>query len=145
MAKKTTFEKKLMIGGQALVKLGSSRHTLDVDYLIKDLNSKYPFSHDKLTDTDYCNANGSQFFADVWQMEIKNNGEIASPQALLELKAFAYAQHCLNGFFKKADDAEFDIKFLVREFNLKALKIAKKYISKTELVAINNIIKAVKK
>jgi hypothetical protein len=78
-------------------------------------------------------------------MEAKNNGELASPQALLELKAYSLVQHCLNGFWKKADEAEFDIKFLVREFNLTGVKIVKKFISAGELAEIEKIIKSVRK
>lgn len=138
-------EKQLMIGGQALVKLGSNRSTLDTDYLINDLPNKNAFIHDKAENIDYCNANGNKFFAEIWKMEAKNIGEIASPQALLELKAYSFVQHCLNGHFRKADDAEFDIKFLVRNFNLTGVKIANKYISSGELSEVEKIIKSVKR
>lgn len=137
--------KQLLIGGQALVKLGSNRVTEDTDYLINDASSKVAFIHDKKTNVDYCNANGSKFFAAVWKMELKNEGEIASPQALLELKAYSFVQHRLNGFFRKADEAEFDIKFLVREFNLREVKIVKKFISESELKEVQKIIESVKK
>lgn len=137
--------KQLMIGGQALVKLGSSRMTVDTDYIINDTNSKLAFIHNSENNVDYCNANGNKFFAEVWKMEKNNNGEIASPQALLELKAYSFVQHCLNGFFKKADEAEFDIKFLVREFNITNIKIANKYISEGELSEVNKIIRSVRK
>jgi hypothetical protein len=137
--------KKLMIGGQALVKLGSNRSTLDVDYLVNDLNSNSAFSHNLAANTDYCNANGNAFFAKVWEMEANNNGEIATPQALLELKAYAFVQHCQNGFWKKADDCEFDIKFLVRQFNLSSIKIASKYMTPGELSEVIKVINSVKK
>lgn len=134
-----------MIGGQAMVKLGSNRQTLDTDYIIYNKTSKVAFIHDKEKNIDYINANGNKFFAEIWKMESKNNGEIASPQALLELKAYSFVQHCLNGFFQKADDAEFDIKFLVRNFNLSAVKIVKKYISEGELTEVEKIINGVRK
>jgi hypothetical protein len=137
--------KQLLIGGQALVKLGSSRMTEDTDYLVNNTASKMAFSHDKAANVDYCNANGNKFFAEVWKMEAKNIGEIASPQALLELKAYSFVQHCLNGFWKKADEAEFDIKFLVREFNLTGVKIVNKFVSEGELSEIHKIIKSVRK
>lgn len=137
--------KQLMIGGQALSKLGSNRTTLDTDYLVNDLTSKLAFTHDKENNVDYCNANGNKFFAEIWKMEAKNDGEIASAQSLLELKAYSFVQHCLNGFFKKADDAEFDIKFLVREFNLNSVKIVKKYVSAGELSEIEKIINSVRR
>jgi len=145
MKNEKEMKKQLMIGGQALVKMGSSRTTADTDYLVNDLSSKFPFSHDKATNTDYCNANANLFFAEVWNMEKNNNGEIASPQALLELKAYCLVQHCLNGFYKKADDAEFDIKFLVREFKLTSVKIANKFMSAGELSEVNKIISSVRK
>jgi len=138
-------QKQLMIGGTALNKLGSTRQTNDVDYLICDKDSNLAFMHDKEKNIDYCNANGNKFFADVWKMEEKNNGEIASPQALLELKAYAFVQHCQNGFWKKADSCEFDIKFLVREFNLNGVKLVNKYTSAGELSEINKVIKSVRK
>ena len=137
--------KKLMIGGQALVKLGSSRQTVDVDYLINDKNNKSAFNHDKSANTDYCNAAGNKFFAEIWKMEEKNNGELASPQALLELKAYAFVQHCQNGFWKKADDCEYDMKFLCREFNLTCVKIVNKHVSDGELSEIVKVINSVRK
>jgi hypothetical protein len=137
-------KKQLMIGGQALVKLGSNRVTNDVDYLVDMKESVYAFVHDQEKNIDYCNANGSKFFAEVWKMEEKNYGEIASPQALLELKCYAFVQHCLNRFFQKADEAEFDIKFLVRNFQLKELKIVPKYISEGELQEVNKVIQSVR-
>jgi hypothetical protein len=136
--------KQLMIGGQALVALGSSRSTVDTDYLINDKTSKLPFQHDTASNIDYCNANGLKFFAAVWKHEAKNIGPLASPQALLELKAFSFVQNCLNGHWSKADDAEYDIKFLVRKFGLRELKIANKFISEGELHEVNRIIQSVK-
>lgn len=112
-----------MIGGQALVALGSSRATHDTDYLVNDLSSKLAFSHDKAKNEDYCNANGNKFFAAVWKAEAKNIGPLASPQALLELKAYSLVQHCLAGHWSKADSDEFDIKFLCREFGLTGVKL----------------------
>ena len=137
--------KQLMIGGQALVKLGSSRTTLDTDYLINDTSSKLAFIHDKESNTDYINANGNKFFAEIWEMEKNNIGPLASPQAILELKAYSLVQHCQNGYWKKSDEAEFDMKFLVRAFNLTQVKIVKKYISIGELSEIEKIINSVRK
>lgn len=134
-----------MIGGQALVKLGNNRTTEDVDYFVNITGSPV-FSHDKVKNIDYINAaGGNKFFAEVWKMEENNNGELASPQALLELKAYSLVQHCLNGFWKKADDAEFDMKFLVREFNLSGVKIVNKYVTAGELSEIEKVIKSVRK
>ena len=136
--------KQLMIGGQALVKLGSSRTTLDTDYLINDTSITLAFIHNKEKNTDFINANGNKFFAEIWKMEETNIGPLASPAALLELKAYSLVQHCQNGFFKKADEAEYDMKFLVRAFNLKSVSIVKKYISAGELSEIEKIINSVK-
>ena len=66
-------------------------------------------------------------------------------QALLELKAFALVQHCLNGHWSKADNDEYDIKFLVRNFNLTGVSIVKKYISAGELMEVEKVIKSVRK
>lgn len=134
-----------MIGGQALVKLGSSRHTEDTAYLVNDEENTMAFIHDKANNIDYINANGNKFFAEIWKMEEKNIGELASPQALLELKAYLFVQHCLNGHWMKADAAELDIKFLVRMFNLTGVSIVKKYISAGELSEVEKVIKSVRK
>jgi len=135
--------KKLLIGGQALMRLGSSRKSMDFDYLVNDVTSKSAFNH--IDGADFCNANGSKFFAEVWKMEKGNNGEIASAQALFELKAFAFVQHCQNFFFQKADDCEYDMKFLVRNFGIKESKIAKKYMTDGEYSEVVKIINSVKK
>lgn len=134
--------KKLLIGGQALRQLGSDRYTDDVDYLVNNCESKAAFiTSDKV---DYINANGHKFFADVWEMEAENNSEIASPQALLELKAFSLVQHCQNFNFAKADAAEYDMKFLCRKFNLKNVSIVSKYVSTGEMSEINKVINSVR-
>lgn len=137
--------KKLMIGGTALVKLGSNRMTNDVDYLINDRSRDDMFIHDKENNIDYINANGHEFYREIWDMEEGNIGEIASPQALLELKAFAFVQHCQNGFWQKADETEFDMRFLVRKFNLNELKIVDKYIGKGELEEVEKVINSVRR
>ena len=136
--------KKLLIGGQALRNLGSDRHTEDVDYLVCD-SSKEQFFFDTEANTDYVNAAKNKFFAEVWKMESKNDTGIASPQALLELKAYAFVQHCQNFNWKKVDSTEYDIKFLVREFGLNSLKIVQKFISKGELSEVIKVINSVKK
>ena len=140
--------KRLMIGGQALVKLGSNRTTANTVYLVSMLGMP-DFVHDKEANIDYCNASGQgiagKFFAEVWKMEANNIGELASPQALLELKAFSFAQHYSNGRFRKADESEFDIKFLVREFGIKQIKIARKYLSAEELSEVEKVINSVRR
>lgn len=136
---------KKLIGGKALMKLGSTRTSQDTDYLIFDKSSTEAFIHDHENDIDYINGNGNKFFAEIAEIESKLIGDIASPQSLLELKAFSLVQHCLNGNFRKADEAEFDMKFLCREFNLTETKIVKKYVSAGEYSEIEKVIKSVKR
>lgn len=131
---------QILIGGQALKQLGSDRHTEDIDYLVNDVTSKDAFITSE--EVDYLNANGSKFFKEIYKIEEGN--EIATPQSLLELKAYAFVQHCQNFNFAKADACEYDIKFLVRKFNLNTIKTAKKYIASGELSEVNKIIKSVK-
>jgi hypothetical protein len=133
---------QILIGGKALVNLGSSRGTNDTDYLVNDTTSKNAFLHDSENNIDFLNANGNKFFAEIFKIEADN--EQASAQSLLELKAYAFVQHCQNFNFQKADDCEYDIKFLVRKFNLKGIKIVNKYISNGELSEISKIINSVK-
>lgn len=134
--------KKLLIGGQALVTFGSSRSTSDVDYLIFDESNENEFSHEP--GIDYLNAAANEFFAAVWNSEKENETEVASPQAILELKAYALVQHCQNGNWQKADDCEYDIKFLVRAFGVNTVKIANKFISAGEMKEVQKIINSVK-
>lgn len=132
-------ENKILVGGKALRNLGSDRHTEDTDYLI-NIDSKEAFLHKD--GIDYLNANGNRFFAEVYEQE-KGNIQ-ATPQGLLELKCYAFVQHCQNFNFTKADACEYDIKFLVRNFDVYP-KIVKKYISSGEFSEIVKIINSVKK
>jgi len=131
---------QILIGGQALRQLGSDRYTKDIDYLINDKTTKEAFITS--TDIDFLNANGNKLFAEIYKIEKDN--EIATPQSLLELKAYAFVQHCQNFNWKKVDACEYDIKFLVRTFNLKSIKIANKYISNGELSEVQKVINSVK-
>ena len=133
-------ETSILIGGQALRELGSDRHTNDVDYLINDISIKEAFITSE--SVDFLNANGNTFFNEIYKIE--EGKEIASPQSLLELKAYAFVQHCQNFNFKKADACEYDMKFLVREFGVSELKNVKKYITPGELSEIVKIINSVK-
>ncbi len=133
-------EAKILIGGQALRNLGSDRHTNDVDYLINDLSSTEAFICSE--NEDLLNANGNEFFAEIFNIEKYNKQ--ATPQSLLDLKCYAFVQHCQNFNFAKADSCEYDIKFLVRNFNISP-KIVKKYISLGELSEIEKIIINIKK
>jgi len=131
---------QILIGGRALVELGSSRGTNDTDYLVNDLTSNDSFLHEE--NVDYLNANGNRFFLEIYKIEKGN--QIATPQSLFELKAFAFVQHCQNFNFKKADDCEYDIKFLVRNFNIKESFSAKKYMTSGEYSEVVKIINSVK-
>ena len=132
--------KKILIGGQALRNLGSDRYTNDTDYLVNDLSTKAPFITSD--EVDFLNANGNKFFAEIFKVE--ENNETATPQSLLELKAYALVQHCQNFNFKKADACEYDIKFLVRTFGLSKVKIANKYMNSGELSEVQKVINSVK-
>lgn len=138
--------KRILIGGQALKNLGSSRHTDDVDYLINDTTSAKAFIHDVENNVDYCNANGNRFFGDIYAKETGN--ETASVQSLFELKAFAFVQHCQNRNFAKVDACEFDIKFITRIALQSGVKlnanIIKKYVSASELQEIVKIVNSVR-
>ena len=133
-------KKQILIGGQALRNLGSDRYTNDVDYLINDITSKDAFITSE--EIDYLNANGNKFFKEIF--EIEKGNETASPQSLLELKAYSFVQHCQNYNWSKVDKTEYDIKFLVRKFNLKSVKIANKYMTSGELSEVYKIINSVK-
>ena len=132
--------KGILVGGQALRNYGSDRYTNDTDYLINDGSTKDTFITSE--EVDYLNANGNKLFAEIFKIEAGN--EIATPQSLLELKAYSFVQHCQNFNWIKVDSSEYDIKFLVRKFNLKGVKIANKYMSAGELSEINKIINSVK-
>ena len=99
---------KILIGGAALVQLGSSRSTLDTDYLVNDTTSSAPFMKDEANNVDYINANGHPFFAEIFKIEEGN--EVASPQSLLELKAFSLVhQKSFEVFFNALLGAEADV------------------------------------
>ena len=136
--------KRLMIGGVALEKLGSTRRDKRVSYLVDMKETTYAYIYDQPNNIDYYNANGSKFFADIWQLEDQNFGEIASPQALFELTIYAYDQYCSTLQFNRVDEAEFDIKFLLRSFKLENITIVNKYITETRLQEVNSFINSVK-
>ena len=133
-------QNKILIGGQALRKLGSDRYTNDIDYLVNDSKNTNAFITSE--EVDLINANGNKFFAEIFKLEEGN--EIATPQSLLELKAYSFVQHCQNFNWTKVDSTEYDIKFLVRKFNLKSIKIANKYMSSGELSEVQKLINSVK-
>ena len=119
--------------------MGSTRHTDDSDYLINDAN--FPMFSKDDSGNDLLNAAKSRFFMAIWNTE--KGKEMASPQALLELKAYALVQHCQNGKLQKADDCEFDIRFLARNHGAGKLKIACKHMTTGQAGEINAIIEKV--
>jgi len=131
---------QILIGGQALRNLGSDRYTNDLDYLVNDTTTKEAFITSD--EVDFLNANGNKFFNEIFKIEEGN--EIATPQSLLELKAYSFVQHCQNFNWAKVDSTEYDIKFLVRKFNLTKIKIANKYMTSGELSEIVKVINSVK-
>lgn len=71
--------------------------------------------------------------------------EQATPQGLFELKCYAFVQHCQNFNWAKVDSCEYDIKFLVRNFDIKESRIARKFISDGEYSEIMKVVKSVRK
>jgi hypothetical protein len=131
---------KILVGGQALRNLGSDRYTEDVDFLVNDKSTTDAFIN--TVGIDYINANGNKFFNEIYNIE-KGNIQ-ATPRSLFELKVYAFVQHCQNFNFAKADSCEYDLKFLVRNFNITESKIARKYITNGEYSEIVKIIRSVK-
>lgn len=129
--------KQLLIGGQALRNLGHDRHTDDIDYLVYEEGKPMFTTSEK---TDYINAASNDFFKAVWKMEADST-EKASPQALAELKAYAFVQHCQNFNFAKADACEYDLKFLNRKLGVTPL-LVQKFVSKGEYSEIIKCIKS---
>jgi hypothetical protein len=80
----------------------------------------------------------AKFFKEIWKMESKNNTGIASVQAIAELKSFSLVQNCLNGDFKKAEEAEFDLNFL-KSIGATLPTICKKYVSAGQFSEIEKI------
>lgn len=127
---------RILIGGQALRNLGSSRHTNDLDYLVWMEDNFKPFHTSE--GVDLINANSTNFFEAIWNAE-KGNEE-ASPASLFELKAFALIEHFRNGNHNKVNDCIFDLNFLKINFGIVDFPILKKYITKVEIETINELI-----
>lgn len=143
MKKAQNISERILIGGRALVALGSSRSTNDTDYLVNDFDSSEAFIFDREANIDYCNANGNDFFNEIFRIEKGN--QIASPQSLLELKSYSFVMHCKHMNWAKVADCEYDMSFLVREFDLEGVSIVKKYVSEGEFAEIEKEIKSVRK
>jgi len=114
---------KLLIGGQALRRLGHDRHTDDTDYLVWDEGGDL-FQHQPTG--DLINAAANPFLRAVWAAATETEG-VADPQTLAELKAWSLIQHCQNMNFRKADQAEYDLRFLGREYGITDLPILRQH------------------
>lgn len=55
---------KILIGGQALMKLGSTRNSLDEDYLVYIDNDNRLFIH--FLNMDLINSYNHPFFKEIW-------------------------------------------------------------------------------
>lgn len=122
-----------------MIQLGSSRSTNDIDYLMLLPDNPATFIHEPAG--DIINAAGHKFFGKIYELEQGN--DIASPQSMLELKAFALVQHCLHRNWQKADDCEYDIKFLCRTFKLRSAPICRKYVTSGQYSEIQKIINTI--
>ena len=127
---------KRLIGGQKLREMGSSRYTDDLDYMIYDESDSRLFVKEE--SGDLINAANHPFYSEIWKKGI-------SEQTMLEMAAFTFVQHCMNGYWDKADTKEFDIKFLVRLIGQDAkVEIVRKYITIGQEEEVNRIIGSVK-
>lgn len=128
---------KILIGGQALRELGSSRHTEDLDYLVFLEDDFSPFH--TIDGNDYINGNSSNFFEEIYNSEKGN--KIASAKGLFELKAFALIEHYRNSNHNKVNDCIFDLNFLKINFNITDFPILKKYATSVEIELVNELVK----
>ena len=138
---KTAKTEKILIGGAALRRHGSDRHTDDVDYLVW-IKDAPVFIHK--AEGDLVNAAAHNFLAEVWESCNPSEG-VADPQSMLELKAWAFVNYCQNGDFRHADKAEYDIKFLVRHFDVTKTPILAKVAHAGELAEVAKIIAGVRR
>lgn len=130
----------ILIGGQALRELGSSRYTNDTDYLIFDEDNYNQFIFDTENNIDYMNGNGSNFAEAIYNKE-KNN-KTATPQSLFELKAFSLLSHLRNFNKDKINSTIFDMNFLTNNFEINInCPVLSKYISLAELNEIKSVIR----
>jgi len=130
-------DRKVLVGGVALMLLGSSMHPRNVEYLVKI----GPKAIDEFQFFTYYNANANAFFNELWEMEKRK--KIASPQTLLELRAFNYVNLPVDCDWHIKHNLEFDISFLAgpyNRFNLSGLKILPKYMDKQKLSGFNRFL-----
>jgi hypothetical protein len=116
-------EVKIMIGGQALRKLGSDRHTEDVDFAIFGDGSEWRTAAEQ---GDILDMNAHAFTREVWAAAKPVDG-VADAQTLAELKGWALIQHCRQMNWAKVAADEYDLKFLGRECGIRSLPILAKF------------------
>ena len=128
---------KRLVGGQKMREMGSTRHTDDLDYLVYDESDSRLFINSE--SQDFINCANHKFYEAIW-----NLGTVDA-QAMLEMAAFTFVQHCMNGNFDKADTKEYDIKFLARLIGKDAkIKIANEFITAGQEQEVKRIITSVK-
>ena len=128
---------KRLVGGQKMREMGSTRHTDDLDYLVYDESDSRLFINSD--EQDFINCANHKFYEAIW-----NLGTVDA-QAMLEMAAFTFVQHCMNGNFVKADSKEFDIKHLARLIGKDAkIKIANEFITAGQEQEVKRIINSVK-
>ena len=130
---------RIMIGGKAMNFYGSNRLTSDVDYLVFEPGREVFFEHDG---GDIVNAAAHPFLHEVWKQEQGN--QIVSPQGLMELKAFAFINHCQIGAFMKTYDDEYDMKYLAHKFDIFDVPLIKHFMSPGEYGEVLKILNAVR-
>ena len=134
---------KILIGDKAMSILGTTRLSESSCYLVLEGNFIEDILRDEQTGSIYVNALGNAFYEEIYRSE-KNN-LIASPQAMLNLRAYDYIQYLNGKEFEKAAQADYDIRFLIIRYKLQDINIAKKHLSKLQLQEIENLLKSIKK
>ena len=133
--------KKMLIGGQRLRDLGSSRHTNDLDYLIFDTNQPLFIN---APEADYINASKYDLLTALWNVE-KDNKEV-SVNGMVTLCGWAFINHLRNLNFNKANDKEFDLSFLGLYAKKHDVKIDFSLLYKYEVKEmVDEVVKEVKK
>lgn len=134
--------KKILIGGQAMLLIGSTRATEDTGFLIYEETSKELFTRDKVANVDYINAAASPFYRKIWEAETQ---EQASANSLFKMKIYAYVQHIQKAYWDKADATMQDIVFLTTNFKVD-FSILEDYLNPSELKEVKKeIIEEVEK
>ena len=134
-------EKKILIGGQALRRLGHDRHTDDVDYLVNRPGEEL-FIH--TAEGDLINAAAHNFLSHVWESVTVNEG-VADAQTLFELKAWSWIQYLQNMDFRAAAKAEYDMAFLVRDHGIVDAPILRTVAHAGEMAELDKFVAGVRR